>query len=74
MNCTTLVVIRFCDTEFNECSEASIDALRLIGGSEAVREWLRRRGSAFFTMAMWTSESRGRMAQIAAKTKRYPSD
>jgi putative transposase len=23
---------------------------------------------------MWTSESRGRMAQIARKTKRYPSD
>ncbi|ESW72021.1 hypothetical protein X772_33600 [Mesorhizobium sp. LSJC280B00] len=23
---------------------------------------------------MWTKQSRGRMAQIAKKTKRYPSD
>lgn len=30
--------------------------------------------AALFTLAMWTRESRGRMAELARKTRRYPSD
>jgi hypothetical protein len=30
--------------------------------------------AVWFTVGMWTAESRGRMAGIEKKTKRYPSD
>ena len=42
--------------------------------SETVSECLWRLRLECFGLWMWTPESRGRMAEIARKTKRYPSD